>query len=107
MTDLVKYYTDLVKYYRAGGPCEDFNDVCRHRLAGCPCTETADRIEELERDNRNRGAAVVLAQEYLAEKDKRIEELEARMERIADRAESLGEAQWIAHNSLAALEDQT
>ena len=40
--------TDLVKYYRAGGPCEDFNDVCRHRLAGCPCTETADRIEELE-----------------------------------------------------------
>jgi len=48
MTDLVKYYTDLVKYYRAGGPCEDFNDVCRHRLAGCPCTETADRIEELE-----------------------------------------------------------
>ena len=37
----------------------------------------------------------------------RIEELEARMERIADRAESLGEAQWIAHNSLAALKDQT
>ena len=34
------------------------------------------RIEELEKSNKNRGAAVVLAQEYLAEKDKRIEELE-------------------------------
>ena len=75
--------SDLVKYYRAGGPCEDFNDVCRHRLAGCPCTETADRIEELERDNRNRGAAVVLAQEYLAEKDKRIVVLEGALKKIS------------------------
>jgi len=45
--------------------------------------EAADRIEELERDNRNRGAAVVLAQEYLAEKDKRIVVLEGALKKIS------------------------
>ena len=38
--------------------------------------EAADRIEELEKSNKNRGAAVVLAQEVIAKNDKRIEELE-------------------------------
>jgi len=36
---------------------------------------TAD-YEELEKSNKNRGAAVVLAQEVIAKNDKRIEELE-------------------------------
>jgi len=34
-----------------------------------------ERIEELEKSNKNRGAAVVLAQEVIAKNDKRIEEL--------------------------------
>ena len=42
------------------------------------------RIEELEGQNKNRGAAVVLAQEVIAKNDKRIEELEAACEIIAD-----------------------
>ena len=63
----------------------------------------SDLIERL-RDTRWKNKCNPSLQKEAAD---RIEELEARMERIADRAESLGEAQWIAHNSLAALKDQT
>ena len=41
-----------------------------------------ERIEELEKSNKNRGAAVVLAQEVIAKNDKRIEELEAEIRRL-------------------------
>ena len=37
--------TDLIDYYRRGGPCIDYNDECRYRSSGCPCTETADALE--------------------------------------------------------------
>ena len=40
--------------------------------------------ESLEQQNKNRGAAIVLAQEIIAKNDKRIEELEATLKRIAD-----------------------
>ena len=40
--------------------------------------------ESLEQQNKNRGAAIVLAQEIIAKNDKRIEELEAACEIIAD-----------------------
>ena len=37
--------TDLIDYYRRGGSCIDYNDECRDRSSGCPCTETADALE--------------------------------------------------------------
>ena len=39
---------ELIEYYRKGGPCVDYNDECRHRPSGCPCTDTANELERLE-----------------------------------------------------------
>ena len=36
---------DLIDYYRRGWPCIDYNDECRDRSSGCPCTETAEALE--------------------------------------------------------------
>ena len=62
--------TDLIKQLRQSASMQ-FSELDAY------AHEAADRIEELEKSNKNRGAAVVLAQEVIAKNDKRIEELEA------------------------------
>ena len=37
--------TDLIDYYRRGWLCIGYNDECRDRSSGCPCTETAEALE--------------------------------------------------------------
>ena len=76
--------TDLIDYYRRGWLCIGYNDECRDRSSGCPCTETAEALE---------------AQQAV------IAELKAALQKIVSLDELYNEAQMavIAEKALAKL----
>ena len=83
----IKQFVNLLRTYDEGGePAEGwwvaYNDLQKSAEI---IERLQSRVDELERQNRNRGAAVVLAQEMIANADERISELESRIVGLSGR----------------------